>query len=142
MGKHQLDTEIDIEDLKVKYIFSSAHRRIQKDKSRWTVTTIEELECFKSSLSLKHVEGDEIAWGYIKVSINLNDLGINKHKENLKIAKFVDKSSLKIWHGYPADFVRNAQDRPGIEILKSWRQNGIIEKHHIIKIRQGKVCNL
>lgn len=142
MGKHQLDTEIEIEDLEVKYIFSSAHRRVQKDKSRWTITTIEELKCFKKSLSLKHLEDDQITWGYIKESINLNDLGINKHKESLKIAKFVDKSSLKIWHGYPADFVRNSQDRPGIEILKSWKQDGIIEKHHIIKIRQGKVCNL
>lgn len=152
MAKHQLDIEIEVElnvvngetvdNIKVKYIFSAAHRRTQKDKTKWTVSTHEELECFKNTQTNKYLDGNTIAWGYIKNTTTLNDLGINGHKENLKIAKFVDKNQLKTWHGYPADFVRNPQDRPSMEILKNWRTSGIIEKHHISKIRQGKICSL
>ena len=152
MGNHQLDKELNIEikilndeieeNLKMKYIFSSAHRRTQKDKTRWTVSTHTEIDCFKNTQTSKYLEGDEVAWGCLKTTSGLIDLGINGHKENLKIAKFVDKNKLKIWHGYPADFVRNPQDRPSVSVLKKWRTGDIIEKHHITKIRQGKTCNL
>ncbi|MGN7811453.1 hypothetical protein [Flavobacterium sp. 22076] len=150
MTKHNLDVETEVEikttnkleDFKVKYIFSSAHRRTQKDKAKWIISTHEELACFKNAQINKYLENKGLAWGYLKTANNFTDLGINGHKEILKIAKFVDKNEVKIWHGYPADFARNPQDRPSIDILRTWRTNQVIEKHQILKIRQGKTCNL
>jgi len=123
------------------YFVSSAHRRKQKHKSRWTVTVDHEVECFINSQENSWIE-DFVGWGLIPNGNSLLVLGQNSQKEELKIAKFVAKNDDRVWHGYPADYCRNIQDRPGMSILSDWRTAGHIEKHHIIKIRQGKECNL
>jgi hypothetical protein len=137
-----LDKEIDLTpQTDKKYICSSAHRRKQPDKSRWTITIDQEVGCFVSSVTFKWIE-TSMAWGLISHGNVLLILGINSQGVSLKVAKFVDSNGNNLWHGYPADYVRNYQDRPGVAILKDWRTKGMIEKHHIIKIRQGKECNL
>jgi hypothetical protein len=139
---YQLDTELDLmPETSKKYYVSSAHRRIQKDKSRWTVAVDLEVECFVGSQLNGWIE-DVTSWGIMQKGNNLMVLGENSQKELLKIAKFISKNGNNVWHGYPADFRRNGQDRPGMTILQNWRTSKVIEKHHILKIRQGKECNL
>ncbi|WP_430898658.1 MULTISPECIES: hypothetical protein [unclassified Paraflavitalea] len=139
---YEVDRNIDLTPrITSRYYVSSAHRRLQENKSRWTVTIEEEVECFVNSQRNSWIEG-VFSWGLIPSESNLLILGENFQNEELKIAKFVAKNGDGVWHGYPADYCRNIQDRPGISILSKWRANGHIKKHHIVKIRQGKQCNL
>jgi len=139
---YTFDTELDLKPHTAKrYIISTAHRRKQRSKSRWTVSAEVEIDCFIGSDLNRWVE-NVVAWGVLKGEGRLLELGKNSQKESLKIAKFVDLQNTNVWHGYPADYCRNHQDRPGARILKDWRLKDIIEKHHITKIRQGKECNL
>ena len=139
---YEIDKEIDLTPRTLqKYFVSSAHRRVQKNKSRWTLDINQEVDCFVTSQTNNWIEGIA-AWGMVKNGNALVVIGINPQDEPLKIAKFVAKNNDGLWHGYPADFCRNPQDRPGVTILQVWRTRGYIEKHHIIKIRQGKECNL
>lgn len=139
---YELDTDIDLAPRTTeKYYISSAHRRVQRNKSHWTVTIDQEVDCFVLSQTSNWIE-NIVCWGLISNGNNLLVLGLNSQREELKIAKFVAKNNYRVWHGYPADYCRNDQDRPGIRILQDWRTKRHIEKHHIIKIRRGKVCNL
>jgi hypothetical protein len=123
------------------YIVSSAHRRHQANKSWWIIPIDSEVDCFITSIINNWIESTT-AWGNIHNGNGLEILGNNSFHIPLKLAKFVDSANTNIWHGYPADYVRNEQDRPGIVILQDWRIRGIIEKHHVVKIRKGKECNL
>lgn len=139
---YTVDTELDLSpETDQKYIVSSAHRRKQKDKSRWTVSLDVEVQCFIQCQRAPWVE-DTTGWGIIPNGNSLIELGVNCINEKLKIAKFVDSASTGLWHGYPADYMRKAQDRPGMLTLQAWLRNGHIQKHHLTKIRQGKTCNL
>ncbi|MBL7690598.1 MAG: hypothetical protein JNM41_03320 [Flavipsychrobacter sp.] len=139
---YDIDAELDLSPrIEEVYFISSAHRRRQANKSFWTVSADQEVDCFITSQTNSWVEISK-AWGLLQNGNSLLILGQNYHNEPLKIAKFVVKNEQRVWHGYPADFCRNNQDRPGTGILKDWRTRGYIEKHHIVKIRQGKECNL
>jgi hypothetical protein len=123
------------------YFVSPAHRRRQVGKSRWTITVDEEVECFITSQTLRWVEVST-AWGIIQNGNGLLVLGLSSNNISLKLAKFVYSDGTDLWHGYPADFVKNNQDRPGMVTLRDWKTRGFIEKHHMVKIRKGKECNL
>lgn len=139
---YKFNTELDLSPRsQKKYFISSSHRRTSKDKSRWLINIESEVQCFIES-DIKEWYEETIIWGIVKDGHDLLILGENPKKEGLKIAKFVDKEGNNLWHGYPADYVRNFQDRPGIKVLQKWREANHIEKHHIVKIRQGKECNL
>ena len=124
-----------------KYLVSPAHRRRQAGKSRWTISVDEEVECFIHSQTHNWIEAST-AWGIIQNGNGLLILGLSTTNISLKLAKFVDSDGTNLWHGYPADFVRNNHDRPGMLTLHDWKTRGFIEKHHMIKIRKGKECNL
>lgn len=126
-------------DVTKRYIISSAHRRSQPHKSRWIVSATKEVNCFIDSDVSGWTEVD-IAWGIILENNTLLSLGRGVQNDMLKVAKFVGINN--VWHGYPADYLRNHQDRPSMKILQIWREKGIIEKHQVVKIRQGKECNL
>lgn len=137
-----VDTEINITDLNCSYIISSAHRNaLPRDKSKWIIGMEEELSCFKNSIN-NDWNGTYISWGLRINDNNIEIIGINPLREDLKIAKFIDSGKNQIWHGYPADYRRKKQDRPHVNILIKWKDAGIIQKHHIVKIRAGKLCNL
>jgi len=140
----QIDTEICLIDHNIsdkKYLISPAHRRNQRNKSQWVIDMETEVLCFVDSQLKLWVE-DSCSWGIIKNGNSLQVLGVNTVQEDLKLAKFVSKNNNNIWHGYPADYCRNTQDRPHMDILKKWREERLIEKHQIVKIKQGKPCNL
>lgn len=138
-----INREHEIPAHNCRYLFHKQHRsRGNVHKSKWSIALRKELECFTKSLNSGWTV-TPLGWGvhYIRKT-QLLPLGCNRHNESLYIAKFVDGSSNQTWHGYPADFVRNSQDRPSTNVLTSWRDLGLIKKHHISKIRQGKKCDL
>lgn len=139
------DTEIDLE-IGNNYIISSQHRRTgNSNKSIWTITFDEEVDCFIEAMNGGWKSGSE-AWS-LKVSNNiLHVVGTNIDKSNtikeLKLAKFVDGTKNKVWHGYPADYMYKAQDRPSTEVLRVWVTLGYLTKSKMSKIRLGQSCNL
>lgn len=72
----------------------------------------------------------------------MNVLGHNNRREELKIAKFVDGSQNDVWHGYPADYLRNKHDIPHTTVLTTWKSLGYISKSTLNKLRRGIPCNL
>jgi hypothetical protein len=140
--KLMLDTPINIGD-DIYYIIVSQHRvPTNRHKSYWIINCTGELESFQLTILEKWYQPYK-GWGvYLSGDGNMNELGRNSFDEILKIAKFIDSTKNNQWHGYPADYRRKVQDRPPTEILVKWRNEGIIEKHCISKIRAGKVCNL
>ena len=137
------DIEIDLTTRTTgNYIISSQHRRTgNPNKSIWTINFDEEVECFINAMN-GNWKTEAIAWGIKTIGDVLHVVGLNPDNEELKIAKFVDGSKTNVWHGYPADYMRKAQDRPETVILKTWVDNGYITKAKMSKIRLGQSCNL
>lgn len=131
-----------IVDNKTKYTSVIQHRgKVNNNKSIWTINLVEEVDCFKKSYSSQWQLNCK-GWGLHIIQDRICVLGKNPEGENLKIAKFVDSSNDNSWHGYPADYRSNIQDRPTQHILEMWREEGIIKKHHMSKIRSGMPCNI
>ncbi len=137
------DTEIDLTTRTTgNYIISSQHRRRgNPNKSIWTITFEEEVDCFIQALNGNWKIATE-AWGIKVVDNILQVVGLNNNNGNLKLAKFVDGTNTNVWHGYPADYMSKAQDRPATSILKDWVDNGYLTKAKMSKIRLGQSCNL
>jgi len=140
---YKSDTEINIPVISPnKYIISSQHRKTgNPNKSIWTISFEDEVNCFIQTINSKWKAGAE-AWGLKVQGPNLEQVGLSNKNEELKIAKFVDSSLMDVWHGYPANHLHKAQDRPTTEILKNWVLKGYITKAKMNKIRQGQLCTL
>lgn len=124
------------------YIIVSQHiLNINKEKSHWSITYQEQLNCFENSLTNNWLS-NFMGWGLHIINNEIKPLGYSKQREELKIAKFVDSYKSSKWHGYPADYRNNIQDRPSSDVLRSWVEDGIIQKHQMSKIRSGKKCAL
>lgn len=141
--KYRTDIEIDLTtQASAKYIISSLHRRKgNPNKSIWKITYKDELDCFIQAIN-SNWKNIYVAWGIKIVNNKLQVVGINPSNNVIKLAKFVDGAKSNVWHGYPADHVKNAHDRPETFILKNWALNGYISKSNMVKIRRGQVCNL
>ena len=165
--RYKPDTEIDLKARTTgNYIISSQHRKKGKDhKSFWTITYQEEVECFILALNNQWKSGFKAeAWGFKHTNTILEDgdnemdelevlgfkhtntilevIGKNDNGQDLKLAKFVDGTNTNVWHGYPADYMNKAQDRPDTEILKKWVEKGFLTKSKMAKIRRGQSYNL
>ena len=142
---YQQDIEYDLEtqvSCECRYIIASHHRRVgNPNKSIWTISNSGEIECFVFSFISNWFE-ENICWGVSAIGADLQVVGKNNYNEDLKIAKFIDSNNNKIWHGYPADYMRKAQDRPATQTLHDWVGKGFITKAKMSKIRQGQSCNL
>lgn len=141
---HQVDTEIDLTEQKVdsKYIISSQHRRKGNiHKCIWIISLDEEVNCFVQAIKENWKVGSQ-AWGLKIVNTVIQVVGHNSRNRELKLAKFIVGNDKDIWHGYPADYMMRAQDRPATDILKAWVNNGYISKAKMSKIRLGHSCNL
>ena len=141
---YQQDIEYDLEDKGLedcRYIISSQHRNGNPNKSIWTLSHDGEIDCFVFSFSSEWKD-DNTCWGVSVIGQNIQVVGHNTNNEVLKIAKFVDANANKLWHGYPADYMRNSQDRPTTNTLRDWVTKGYITKAKMSKIRLGQSCNL
>ncbi len=123
------------------YTSVSYHRDGSSGKSQWIITIEEECNCFINAVTHHWIIKNSIGWGVkMDSTITLEIVGRNINGESLKFAKFIgDRNN---WHGYPADYRRKTEDIPLISILLKWQKLGFIKKHHISKIRSGKICSL
>lgn len=140
---YKQNIEIELQETKPnKYFISSQHRRTgNPNKSIWKISFEDEVNCFIQTISNNWKEGLE-GWGIKLIGTNLQVIGISNDNNELKLAKFVDGTNTNVWHGYPADYMCKAQDRPNTETLKFWVTEGYITKAKMNKIRQGQLCNL
>lgn len=139
---YPLDTELDLSPrTNCKYFIASYHRmRGHPNKSCWLISHEEEIECFVTSISSLWMESN-VGWGLKHDNGAIQIVGESTKQNELKFAKF--KGDINdLWHGYPADYIRNNQDRPGMVVLRMWIDAGYILKHQMLKIRQGIQCNL
>jgi len=139
--KHDGQYKVTINGKTRSYIINIAHRRKRGQKSKWTIAEKTEVQCFETACSqfwMLEAKG----WGLLLNGNIVQVLGVTKNVFPSKIAKFVDSNEDGIWHGYPADYQRNPQDRPDISILKRWMEQDIISVPTMRKIRGGQKCNL
>jgi hypothetical protein len=110
------------------------------NKSCWLISNEDEIECFITSNTSSWTESN-IGWGLKSVDGEIQVIGESTQRVELKLAKFIGDQN-DLWHGYPADYIMKNQDRPSATVLKMWCESGFIVKHQLLKIRQGKQCNL
>ena len=127
------------------YVLNSQHRDNNPNKSQWAIRPAEEIHVFEHShesdwlsQTARHSWGLHLVNG--KPSIVGRSVRSRDPIQNLWIAKFVGNS--QFWHGYPADYRFNLQDRPDGAILQNWYACGYIGKHDRSRIQSGKRCSL
>lgn len=126
----------------VQYMPISKHRgKPTKDRSVWTRTVAEEVECFRLALNNDWGHAAEL-WGHRRSLDRLDQLGRNWCNESLWFGKFIRSQSNSPWHGYPADYRRRPQDRPPTAVLVRWRDLGAIEKYQVARVAGGQQCGL
>jgi len=136
-----MDTQHHISD-NVVYFISPLHRTNRNpDKSKWSISTTDELKCFKNTYLNSWFLEDK-GWGLILDSDNnIMILGHTSSNERSQIARFENGNRNNVWHGYPWDRKEN-KDKPAESILKIWVSKGYIDKSKMAKIRRCQLCNL
>ncbi len=129
------------------YIHKIDHRNNSKEKSQWTISQIEEQECFKCSLISNWSEPAYTSWGLHFEDNKVVYLGRSAENEpNLSllfIAKFVDSTQNNKWHGYPANpGGQKQQDIPPQSVLKDWGEKKYFRPAVIRKLSKGQKCRL
>ena len=125
------------------YVLLAKHRgHAGPNRSVWKVSVSTEVGCFVEAWQEAWRSSCRELWGHLRSNSRLKPLGLNVHGQDLWFGKFVRDSDASPWHGYPADYRRNAQDRPPTSVLRQWRDQGILAKHQIAKIARGQRCKL
>ncbi|QOJ27756.1 MAG: hypothetical protein HRU80_02295 [Ignavibacteriales bacterium] len=116
------------------------HRNGANNKSQWTITAMQEFECFRRCLTENWIK-EQIGWGlHFSDTSSVQYLGIDQNgTKQLFIAKFVGGQN---WHGYPIDYQRCTDDIPDTEILNKWLNLSIFPPTKIRKITKGQPCSL
>lgn len=123
------------------YLIYPPHRNGHHNKSQWRLNEDDELACFRKAYENECCVG-HVGWGLHMVSGVAETLGVSIHKEELKIAKFVDSNKNSLWHGYPADYRRKRQDVPSDSVLQKWIQLNLIDRRQAVKLKGGRPCGL
>jgi hypothetical protein len=128
--------------LHTNYLYKSDHRNGGNPlKSQWVIDLAAELSCFEGAHSAGWID-DTVAWGLRIIGGVPSVVGTSIRGVPLKLAKFVETKQPQYWHGYPADYRQNAQDRPSVEILLKWVTLAYIGKHEAVRVRTQKRCSL
>lgn len=125
------------------YTINPQHRDGNPNKSQWIVIESDEVSLFETSYTAGWKdEDDKKCFGIKKSGTSISILGVCKDRiTDLKIAKFVSNHQLT-WHGYPANYRINQQDKPTTTILEKWVEEELITKSKMGKIARGQKCNL
>ena len=123
---------------KEKYKFICKHRvPSNPSASIWSISFLEEFQLADDSIIKNYIEIQKASRQSFNIFNNLQTIGYNKIHNNLKLAKFVN-STPNLWHGYPADHVKNNQDRPTTETLMKMVNNNKITLRQMSIICRGK----
>ncbi len=146
MIKYKLDYQNTIkisDEREVIYTISKKHRGHNKKKSYWSIKLPREIALFRSALKDGYEDkANFTAWNLNIVNEDVCLVGYTVEKKELKIAKFVDSNHNEKWHGYPANYIKNSQDRPSSKVLELWNNAGFISTATMKKIKGGQPCNL
>jgi len=131
------------DEREVVYTISKKHRGHNKKKSYWSIKMPREIALFRSSLQNGYEDkANHTAWNLNIVNGEIRLVGYTVNKKELKIAKFVDSNHNEKWHGYPANYIKNSQDRPSSKVLELWYNANVISAATMKKIKGGQPCNL
>lgn len=120
-----------------KYKFVKKHRMLTNpNASVWTCSFIDEFDLVNNSLQCQYIEIKNAPQAF-NLKKGLPILGKNIINSELKLAKFVN-STQQLWHGYPADHVKNNQDRPTLDVLTKMHINGLLTTKQMRKISKGQ----
>ncbi|NEP56261.1 MAG: hypothetical protein F6K31_04460 [Symploca sp. SIO2G7] len=132
--------------VKPSYIPKIDHRNNNPNKSQWTITESEEIDCFNNSFSSQWIDQFYTSWGLYFDNNEVSYLGISAKNEpescQLFIAKFIDSNQNNEWHGYPANHSRNQQDIPPETVTQDWIEKEYLRRATIRKITRGQKCKL
>lgn len=127
------------------YIFIEKHRSYKyKKASKWIITLANEFSMADQSINFNFVEAinkngstNYQSFNVIRTNNKIQNVGISKEGNVLIIGKFVNTSP-NLWHGYPADYLKNIQDKPSQKTLKSMLNKNMLDASEISKIARGK----
>jgi len=130
------------------YIWNMQHRNGNPNKSQWIINHNQEIHVFEYSYGANWIsrkQNKKFSWGLNLINEVPSVLGETAKNCELplqfvRIAKFVEGT--QTWHGYPANYRCNSQDRPDPKILENWYTRGYIRKDEIKKVRNMKPCSL
>lgn len=120
------------------YQINPKHRDGSPEKAQWTIPQEKEVKLFgwsieNKSYSAKYYWGVRYEYGRCIV------LGFTSRRDNSKIARFECGNNQNIWHGYPADYIRDAtHDCPSRDVLNKWEKAGLITKPEISRLIKGR----
>jgi hypothetical protein len=126
------------------YIHKLDHRNGSRIKSQWKINEDAEWQCFATA-SAQPISNQITCYYWFHFEKGkIEYLGESKSEDlpvrDLFIAKFISDPHSHDWHGYPADYQKNNQDRPPAIILDYWLKNNYLTAPKISKISQGKPC--
>lgn len=129
------------------YYFYSKHRsKVNKVASVWLIDLKEEFSLCEDAIKKRYLQDDfksdnkRFAYNLKRTSNKLAILGesnSNAKHYGLIIAKFNNDIEKRIWHGYPADYIANQQDKPNDSILKEMIKKKLITPREMNKIKRG-----
>lgn len=122
------------------YFFHTKHRGKPVDNiSCWSIDCKKEFDLAENCVEKDYIEQRtiETGFGLLKEKNNLCVLGENIRVQELKLAKFVHSQPLE-WHGYPADYVANQQDKPNNQTLKKLHNDDLLTKKEMRLITKGQ----
>lgn len=124
---------------KTTFISTKKHRiRGNPNASIWTIGYREEYIVFLKSKP--HLSNDGISWGVHTPNGRMAKLGdSNCGNYDLIFAKYTShENNDDLWHGYPANYIKNTQDVPSNNFLKDLVLKNYLTKAKRKKIRNGK----
>ena len=124
----------------VDYNHKRDHHTRRSGKSLWTIACPEEEGVFVHAYTTSR--RNTTAWGMHVQKAAPSYLGLSASGRRVFVAKFVTATGYPVWHGYPADHVAHAQDKPPPDILTGWNHSGILPTAKMRKLERGQPCNL
>jgi len=125
------------------YTFISKHHLPSKYGSIWIISLQDEFNAADNSIKKGYIEtlnngnNTTISYNFVIKNGNISIVGSNRYSKKLKLCKFVN-SSAYLWHGYPADYCKNQQDKPNQNTLLKMYNDNLIDKRMVSKISGGK----
>jgi hypothetical protein len=122
------------------YKFLRKHRigTAYKKASQWIIQLKEEYRlCDEALYNDQYKQDNYIAYNLKKDGSKFVCLGKSKRGLNLYIGKFVNTVP-NLWHGYPADYISNNQDKPKMKVLEALKNKGIITPQDMRRISKGQ----
>lgn len=146
-NKHRTDVEYDMTaeypEFKISgyYKAVSYHRNGTPDKSQWIISVDDEFDLFAQAKRDCQIFDDKGHALWI-IGDAACVLGYTEHQSETRLARFEDGTRSDHWHGYPANYLRAKNDIPPMSLLRLWKDQGLIRKSDITRLKQQKPCSL